>query len=141
MGKSLWSFRGYVTDAGARAIQRWYWDDLDIDERDLIRDRVNRLKDVERHLWGKPGFAPLGEGLHEVRRDTRAGPIRMYGFFPSDRHHFTILSADHKKVKNDKAGKKIAMDRWKLLRRGIGSTHELDFEEEFSREDSPREGC
>jgi putative component of toxin-antitoxin plasmid stabilization module len=135
MGQSLWTFRGYVTDAGAKVVQRWFFDILDIDERDLIRDRVNRLKDIERHLWVKPGFAPVGEGLFEIRRDTQAGWLRIYGFFPADRHHFVVLAGNDKQAKNDKTGKNLAKQRWKLLKQGIGGTHGFDFEEEFSTED------
>jgi phage-related protein len=132
---ALWTFRGYVTAAGNEVVQQWY-DGLQIDERDLIRDRVNYLKDVERYLWRRPGFDKLGDELNEIRRDVEGGTIRLYGYFPAERHHFVILHADYKTQRNDRSGKKIAHDRLKLLKRGIGSTHEFNFEEESDRTDS-----
>jgi hypothetical protein len=63
----LWTFRGYMTEAGNSLVQEWFYGELSIDERDLIRDRVNHLKYLERHLWRRPAFDKLEDDLNEVR--------------------------------------------------------------------------
>jgi hypothetical protein len=137
MGKSLWIFEGYETDARNHPVQDWYFSALSVDERDLIRDRVNHLKEVERHLWQLPSFGPAGDSLWEIRRDTASGWIRMYGIFHlSKRHCFVFLNGNDKNARNDKKGKDVARERLKLLKRGIGGTHEFEFEERILREDS-----
>lgn len=133
----LWTFRGYTTEAGNNLVQEWFHEKLGIEDRDLIRDRIRYLKDVERHLWIRPGFDKLDEDLNEIRIKTSAGPIRIYGYFPpGKRHCFTFLHGLYKSADNDKAGKRIARERLKLLRQNKGSTHEFDFEERASSEDS-----
>jgi len=73
----LWTFRGYTTEAGNRLVQDWFHGELGVDDRDLIRDRINYLKEVERHLWIRPRFDKLEDDLSEIRIKTPAGPIRM----------------------------------------------------------------
>jgi hypothetical protein len=137
MDKPLWTFRGYTTDAGNRLVQEWFHERLSIDDRDLIRDRIRHLKEIERHLWIRPGFDKLDDDLNEIRIKTPAGPIRIYGYFPpGERHCFTLLHGLYKTANNDKAGKRVARERLKLLKQGIGDTHEFDFEERTSSEDS-----
>ena len=130
MGKSLWTFRGYTTDAGNQIVQEWF-DSLLLEDRELLRDRINYLSNIERHLWIRPSFDKLDDDLNEVRR----GSIRIYGYFPSDRHVFVFLNGVHKDTSNDRSGKSVALKRLKLLRRGIGGTHEFDFEEKLDQED------
>jgi hypothetical protein len=133
----IWTFRGYTTDAGNSLVQEWFHGDLSVDDRDLIRDRINYLKNVERRLWIRPRFDKLEDDLNEIRIKTSAGPIRMYGYFPpGERHRFVILHGLYKSADNDRRGKKTAKDRLKLLQQGKGSTHEFDFEEGVSPEDS-----
>jgi hypothetical protein len=129
MSKTLWKFRGYTTAAGNRVVQDWYYDELDEDDRDLIRYRINHLANIERHLWKEPGFKYLDKDLSEIRRQSSAGALRLYGNFPEDRHTFTLLHGVYKQASNDKIGKGIALARLKLLRQKIGTTHEFDFEE------------
>ena len=134
MDKSpLWTFRGYTTEAGNSLVREWFHGELGIDERDSIRDRINHLKYIERHLWIRPGFDKLEDDLSEIRIKTPAGPIRMYGYFPpGERHCFVILLGLYKSADNDRKGKNVAKDRLKLLRQGKGSTHEFSFEERVS---------
>jgi hypothetical protein len=131
MGKSLWKFRGYETASGKRIVQEWFDLTLDEDERDLVRARVNYLKDLQGHLWKQPGFRKLDKDISEIRRDTPAGAIRVYGSFAEGRT-FIFLNGDYKQTNNDKTGKRKALERLKLLRQGIGNTHEFDFEEKSS---------
>ena len=61
----------------------------------------------------------------------------MYGYFPSgERHSFVFLLGLYKSADNDRKGKNIAKARLKLLRQGKGNTHEFDFEERITSEDS-----
>lgn len=137
MDKPLWTFEGFTTAAGNRPVQDWFYGALNTDERDLIRDRVNYLKEIERHLWQLPHFGPAGNSLWEIRRNTGAGWIRIYGIFHfSKRHCFVLLCGNDKDVKNDKKGKETALERLGLLKRGIGGTHEFDFEEGIPGADS-----
>lgn len=130
MGIPLWTFEGYQTEAGGHPVQEWYHAALAVDERDLIRTRVNYLKDLERHLWKLPCFGPAGDEIWEIRRDTPSGWIRIYGTFsPTKRRCFLLLNGNDKNVKNDTKAKKLANDRLKNLRQGKGCTHEFDFEE------------
>jgi hypothetical protein len=137
MDKPLWTFRGYTTDAGNSLVQVWFHENLSIDDRDLIRDRIRYLKEVERHLWIRPRFDKLEDDLNEIRIKAPAGPIRIYGYFPpGERHCFTLLHGLYKTVDNDRAGKRVARERLKLLKQGIGGTREFNFEERTSPEDS-----
>ena len=127
MVKPLWSFEGFVTEALNRVVQGWYWDDIGIDERDDIRDRVNHLGNVERHLWKEPHFKFLGE-IGEIRKKRPNGALRIYGYF-SNPHVFVFLNGTLKKTNHDKQGMDTALMRLKKLKQGTGTTHEFDFEE------------
>jgi hypothetical protein len=135
---SLWTFEGFVTPAGNRLVDDWFHNQLSEDDRDFVRDRINYLKDIERHLWKRPGFDKLDGELNEIRKDIPGnGTIRIYGYFPpGKRHCFVLLEGRYKGKKNDKSGKRIAEDRLKQIKKGEGNTHEFDFEERVSAEDS-----
>ena len=139
----LWKFEGFVTPAGNRPVDDWFHFGLSEDERELVRYRINYLKEVERHLWRRPGFDKLDAELNEIRKDIPGdGTIRIYGYFPPDRrHHFVLLEGRHKDKKNDKAGKKLAEERLKLIKQRRGTTHEFDFEERTPKEDSEGTPC
>lgn len=138
MGQSLWTFEGYATPAGNHPVQDWYHKELGEDERDLLRDRINHLKDVERHLWKRPGFDKLDGELNEIRKDVPGnGTIRIYGYFhPEKRRCFVLLEGKYKNKGNDRAGKRTALDRLKLIKQGKGTTHEFDFAERPAEKDS-----
>lgn len=135
MGKPLWTFEGFCTEAGGKPVQDWYYRELTVDERDLLRDRIRYLENLERHLWKLPCFGPAGEELWEIRRDTANGWLRIYGFFhPDKRRCFVLLNGKDKNVRNDLKGKRVARERLKLLKQKKGTTHEFSFEERTSRE-------
>lgn len=130
MGNVLWVFEGFVTSSGNRLVQDWYWQELTIDDRDYIRDRISKLENLERINWRRPGFDKLDSGLCEIQKTTPSGEMRIYGYFPPERHHFVLLHGHYKKVNNDKKGKGIALKRLKTLKAKIGGTHEFNFQEE-----------
>lgn len=117
---------------GVLIVQEWYWQDLTVEDRDHIRDRVSKLENLERAAWRRPGFDQLNDGLCEIRKTTPSGIIRIYGYFPSERYHFVLLYGHYKKVDNDRKGKRIAVTRLKLLKQKTGGRHEFEFEEESS---------
>jgi hypothetical protein len=141
MGKpSIWTFEGYKTPAGGKIIQDWFDYELDEDERDAIRDEVSYLVNVERHLWVRPRFDKLDGEICEIRCkcNMKNKVLRLYGFFPERRHHFTILHGGEKKKGNDRAGKRIALDHLSLIKQGKAGRHEFDFEEKPNPKNSPR---
>lgn len=134
----LWTFEGFVTPAGNRLVDDWFHHHLSESVRDFVRDRINYLKDVERHLWKRPGFDKLDGELNEIRKDIPGGgTIRIYGYFPpGKRHCFVFLEGRYKEQRNDKSGKRVAEDRLRQIKNGEGTTHEFDFEERITPEDS-----
>lgn len=130
MGKPLWTFEGYRTEVGGTPVQDWYQDDLSVDDRDLLRDRIRYLQELERHLWKLPCFGSAGGELWEIRRNTATGWLRLYGVFHRHKRHcFILLNGNDKDVKNDQKGKATARERLKNLRLKRGDTHEFNFEE------------
>jgi phage-related protein len=129
MSKPLWTFEQYVTEAGGHPVEDWYQSELEVDERDLIRDRIGKLENVERPAWRRPGFDKLDGDICEIRKDTPDGTIRIYGYFPPNRYHFVLLHGHYKKVDNDRRGMRVAKDRLKLIRSGKGRLDGFSFEE------------
>jgi hypothetical protein len=126
----LWTFHGYVTPAGNPTVQDWF-DALEDEEKDAIRDVTTYLQLLPRHLWTKPEFESFDPELSEIRiRVSSLKKIyRIYGtFWPTGvRHSYTFLIGKNKKVDNDKQGKREATDRLKELRRGDASVEQFKF--------------
>jgi len=76
MGKPLWTFEGFRTDGGNSVVQKWYWDELTIDERDDIRDRIAYLGMIEK-IYGENHTS---NGLMKLGRYGRKHPEALYGF-------------------------------------------------------------
>lgn len=129
MGKPLWRFEGFITAAGNRVVQDWYWHEIGIDDREDIRDVVNYLANVERHLWQEPRFKSLGD-IGELRKKTDHGALRVYGCFRDELYLFVFLNGELKKANKDRQGIETARLRMKKLNQKVGTTHEFDFEEE-----------
>ena len=53
MGKPLWTFAGYISEAGGRIVQEWY-DNLPIEEHEELQDQLNHLASAEK--WTRPDF-------------------------------------------------------------------------------------
>jgi hypothetical protein len=139
MSKPHWTFEGFVTDAGNRVVQQWFWGDIGSDERDDIRTRIGYIENIERNLWKEPHFKSFGD-IGEIRKKTPGGALRIYGYFPKERPHvFVFLYGDMKKSDKDKQGVETARLRLKKLQQGRGTTHGFDFEEESVGEVSPEQ--
>jgi len=135
MDKLLWKIEGFVTAAGNPVVQEWYWDEIGIEVRDALRDRMNYLTTVEKHLWKKPLFEWFGD-IGEVKKRVSTGALRVYGYFPDDSNTFVFLHGVVKNKTKDHEGTDLAKMRLKRLKNGEGSTHEFNFEERASSEDS-----
>ena len=57
-----WTFYGFVSAAQNRLVQDWF-DGLSLEVRDELKDILAYLQKTSNSQWGKPEFAPLGEGL------------------------------------------------------------------------------
>jgi hypothetical protein len=140
MSKPLWTFEGYVTNAGNRVVQKWYWKGIEIDDRDDVRIRTSFLGGLQRNLWKEPHFKWFGD-IGEYRQTTPVGALRIYGYFPEERPAvFVFLCGVVKKSKKDNEGIDTARLRLKRLKQGIGGTHEFQFEEEPAGKDSSEQG-
>ena len=118
-----WILYGFVTAAENQVVQEWF-DGLAEEIREEIHDSLMYHVQVERHLWRRPGFDELGEeGISEFQFKAEGAWYRIYGDFGPERHEYTFFHGCEKKVKNDKAGKRVAKARQKQLRQNEGSTH------------------
>jgi hypothetical protein len=139
MGKPLWMFEGFITAAGNRVVEDWYWDEIVQDDRESIRDIANYLANYKKTLWVEPRFKNFGD-IGEIRKKTDHGALRVYGEFHDLRAAFVFLNGELKKTTKDKQGIEKARLRSKRLRRGEGTTHEFNFEKRFGGEASQGEG-
>ena len=131
-GDAQWTFYGYRTQAGTRDVQDWF-DKLSDEEKDEVRDTLGYLRRIPSHLWSKPEFDSLGEGLSEIRFkvNTLKRTYRIYGrFWPGQRHSYTFLLGTIKKVKNPKKDIAKARRRQDQVKRGEVKVHEFEFEED-----------
>jgi hypothetical protein len=97
--------------------------------RNEIKDVLGYLQVLPNSQWAKPEFAPLGDGLFEIRQQDADYWYRIYGcYWPQGvRQVFTFLHATTKKVKNDTDGKKLAGKRKSQLERGEATIHKFKF--------------
>ena len=123
MANRLWSFFAF-----SPVVQKWF-DGLEIESKDEIRDTLSYIGNVESHLWGK-NFEALGDGLSEikVRVSSLNKWIRLYGYFYPRRHEYTICHANEKKTSNAKHDKKLARDRKSDIDRNRGLIDVFNFE-------------
>ena len=131
-GEIRWTFHGYESRVGNPLVQEWF-DALPESAQDALRDHIGYLAVLPVEAWCRPPFAPLDEGLSEIRaKDTEQNKhYRIYGFFwPEGRFQYTLLHGTDKKVSNDKRGKRDALNRMKQVRRGEVRIHEFNFEKE-----------
>jgi hypothetical protein len=123
-----WTFYGFSTPAQNRPVQDWF-DGLTPQVRDEIRDILVYLQKTANNQWGKPEFAPLGDGLFEIRYQDKSHWYRIYGcYWPEgERQVFTFLNGTTKKVKNDTDGKDLAQKLRGQLRRNEATIHKFNF--------------
>jgi hypothetical protein len=127
MSEPLWTFAGYVTEAGGRVVQEWY-DGLPEEEHDELQDTLLYL--LVTKDWRRPKFDKVTHPLHEIRSkaNQRNHEIRVYGAFSSEvRKQFTLLYGNEAKKRSaDHAGQEVSLKRLSLLNQGKASTHEFD---------------
>jgi hypothetical protein len=140
MSAPPWKFEGFVTAAGNRLVQKWFWDDADDDERDALRDRANYLSNLKKALWQEPAFKWFGT-YGEIRKNVPRGALRVYGTFAEERDAFVFLHGHVKNLKKDPQGMDTAEKRLKRLGNGEGSTHGFNFEDKPVEEGAEGEGC
>jgi hypothetical protein len=129
----LWTFEGFVTAAGNRVVEDWYWDEIGQDDRDSIEDILNYLVTYKKSLWVEPRFKNLGD-IGEIRKRTDHGALRVYGEFDESRSTFIFLHGELKKNTSDRQGIEKARSRSKMLRQGKGTTHGFDFQKRTADE-------
>jgi hypothetical protein len=139
MSAPPWKFEGFVTAAGNPVVQEWFWADADDDERDALRDRVNYLSNLKRTLWQEPAFKWFGT-YGEIRKSVPRGALRVYGLFAEERDAFVFLHGHVKNIKKDAQGMDTAQRRLGRLRNKEGSTHEFNFEDKPTEENSKGKG-
>src|ERR1039458_6580238 len=115
MGRPLWRIDGFVTAAGNRVVQEWFWDELQVEGGDALRDRMNYPTNVGKNLWQPPYFDWFGD-IGEVRKHISSGALRVYGFFSEEPHLFVFLHGVVKKKTKDREG--IDLARLRLKRAG-----------------------
>jgi hypothetical protein len=125
-----WVFHGYVTPAGNPTVQKWF-NDLEDEEKDAVKDVLIYLRVSPRHWWTKPQFDSFDPDLSEIRITVNVLKriYRVYGtFWPkSARYSYTFLIGKNKKVDNDRRGKREAIDRLRELRTGEASVKQFEF--------------
>ncbi|MGH9682225.1 MAG: type II toxin-antitoxin system RelE/ParE family toxin [Candidatus Acidiferrales bacterium] len=126
-----WSFRGYETPLGNRLAQDWF-DGLSDEAKDGARDAIGYLQHSPIHLWKRPHFEKLEDGISEVRFRVGKVRYRFYGYFGPGGffRSYTFLHGTDKKVRNDVHGKGIARVRMGEIERKEARTHEFEFEDE-----------
>lgn len=125
MKTQLWKFFALVP-----AVQDWF-DGLEDDSKDEIRDTLGYFVNIECHLWGA-NFEGFDGGLSEikVRVSSLNKWIRLYGYFYPGRHEYTITHANEKKVKNAKRDKKRARENKSLIDQQKGRIDVFRFEKD-----------
>jgi phage-related protein len=126
-----WKFYAYRTRARGREVQEWF-DGLEEEEKDEIRDAIGYLQTLPLRLWAKPRYSPLGDGLSEIRIKVSKlnKTFRIYGFFwpEGKRNVYTFLLGRDKKVKNPQSDIAQARKRLKEVEQREVETHEFKFE-------------
>jgi hypothetical protein len=125
-----WTFYGYLTPNGGREVQDWFANLLE-EEKDGARDTLGYLQAEPPHLWRKPEFSLLGDGLSEIRFRVSSlnRTYRIYGcFWPIGmRHSYTLLLGADKKVGNPRHDIAEARKRKRRLESEEVSVHEFEF--------------
>ena len=143
MGKSLWTFRGYSTEADRQIVQEWY-DSLPDEDYEELQDILNYLGSVDIGGWKRPKFAKVQRPLYEVRSRANAAnhEIRLYGVFDDTiRGCFLFLhGVTAKKKSHDKKGQDVSLARLGLLKQRKASTHEFIVESRSPESNPARQG-
>lgn len=126
-----WSFFGYTTPAGNKLLQEWF-DGLPIEAREEIADAINSIQAVPNHLWVRPLFDQLDDGISEFRVNVPAVSrnFRIYGYFgpTSERQVYTFLLGADKKRGHQQKEQDEAKKRMNRVETGEAGIHEFNFE-------------
>lgn len=137
MSAPPWNFEGYVTAAGNRIVQDWFWNEANDEERGALRDRANYLANLKKTLWMEPYFKWFGkQGYGEIRKRVPRGALRVYGTFADDRGAFVFLFGHTKKATKEPEGMDAAEKRLKRYLKGESTTHGFDFEDKSPEKNS-----
>lgn len=99
--------------------------------RDEVIDTIAYLRALPAHLWQKPHFYPLGDGLSEVRCKVNElnKTIRLYGFFWPEvmGRNYSFLLGTEKKTKNPKHHIAEARKRQSRVEQKVAFVHAFYF--------------
>jgi len=123
-----WTFFGFETPASNRPVQDWFYG-LPEDAQDDARDILGDMQHLPNHLWRRPEFDQLDNGISEIRFDGKAGTFRFYGYFGprGQRQTYTLLHGAMKKKSKDRAAQELAEDRRDQIERGEARVYEFKF--------------
>lgn len=131
-----------MTPAGNKPVQEWFTSLPDEEAKDNARDTFGHLQHLGNHLWGRPEFDQLDDGISEVRFDGKAGTYRFYGYFgpKGERQSYTLLNAQLKKKKRDPDAQSLATKRRNQIERREAGIHEFEFNERINTAPEERAG-
>jgi hypothetical protein len=126
-----WQFKGYQNLAGSKPVQDWFTTLPDQDAKNDARDTFGGLQVLPNHLWRRPEFDQLTDGISEVRFDGKAGTYRFYGYFgpTGERQVYTLLHGAIKKKRRDRDAQGLAARRRNQIEREGATAHEFEFYE------------
>ncbi len=80
----------FVTSGGRGAIAEWY-EGLGIEAQEEFHARLKRLANLRRHLWVRPLYAPVKDGIGKIRFKGEGIQYRPLGWFGPKEGQFTLL--------------------------------------------------
>ena len=86
----LWIFMEFVTSGDRGVITEWY-DGLDIEAQEDFHARLERLANLQRHLWKRPLYASIKDGIGEIIFKANRIQYRPLGWFGPQQGQFTLL--------------------------------------------------
>ena len=126
-----WRFKGYVSLAHNKPVQDWFTNLPDNEAKDDARETIGMLQHLPNHLWKRPQFDQLDDGISEIRFKSAAGQYRFYGYFgpEGDRQSYTLLHGAQKKKWRDADSERVAAKRRDQIERKEATIHEYKFYE------------
>src|SRR5689334_10910857 len=103
-----WTFFGFESPGSNWPVQDWF-DGIPEDAKADARDILGDLQHLPNHLWRRPEFDQLENGISEIRFDGRAGTFRFYGYFgpKGQRQIYTLLHGAMKKKSKDRSAQRL----------------------------------
>lgn len=137
-----WRFRGFVTPSGKKPVQKWFTELPDEDAKNDARDKLGMMQKIGNHLWHRPEFDQLDDGISEIRFNGPSGTYRIYGYFgpKGERQSYTFLNGVQKKKRRDSEAQDLAAKRRDQIEREEATIHEFEFHERIDPASSPGAG-